>query len=54
MCLDLLLNCYCFDMPNKKIKVRWGNTLSSSFNVGNGVKQGAILMPVLFNTHVYG
>ena len=31
------------------MKVRWGNTLSSSFQVGNGVKQGGILSPVLFN-----
>ena len=30
------------------MKVRWGNTLSSSFKVGNGVKQGGILSPVLF------
>ena len=31
------------------MKVRWGNTLSSSFQVGNCVKQGGILSPVLFN-----
>ena len=33
------------------MKVRWGNTLSSSFQVGNGVKQGCILSPVLFNIY---
>ena len=34
------------------MKVRWGNTLSSSFQVGNGVKQGGILSPVLFNIYM--
>ena len=35
------------------MKVRWGNTLlSSSFQVGNGVKQCGILSPVLFNVYM--
>ena len=34
------------------MKVRWGNTLSSSFQVGNGIKQGGILSPVLFNIYM--
>ena len=34
------------------MKVRWGNTMSSSFKVGNGVKQGGISSPVLFNIYV--
>ena len=29
-----------------------GNTISSSFKVGNGVKQGGILSPVLFNIYM--
>ena len=32
--------------------VRWGNTLSSSLKVGNGVKQGGNLSPVLFNVYM--
>ena len=38
-----------FWYTKQDMKVRWGNTLSSSFQVGNGVKQGGILSPVLFN-----
>ena len=34
------------------MKVRWGNTLYSSFQVGNCVKQGGILSPVLFNIYM--
>ena len=35
------------------MKVRWGNTLSSSmFQVGNSVKQGGILSPVLLLNHL--
>ena len=37
-----------FWYPKQEMNVRWGNTLSSSFQVGNGVKQGGILSLVLF------
>ena len=36
---------YC----TQKFHVRWGNTLSTGFNVTNGVRQGGILSPILFN-----
>ena len=31
---------------------RWGNIVSSSFCVSNGVKQGGILSPTLFNVYM--
>ena len=34
------------------MKIIWGNTLSPSFKVGNGVKQEGILSPVLFNVYI--
>ena len=34
---------------HKKMSIRWGNAYSSSFSVSNGVKQGGILSPILFN-----
>ena len=32
--------------------VQWGNSISSKFSVGNGLKQGGILSPKLFNVYV--
>ena len=32
--------------------VRWGNTLSQSFNVKNGVRQGAVSSPILFCVYI--
>ena len=34
------------------MKVRWDNTLSSSFQVSNGVKQRGIVSSVLFNIYM--
>ena len=32
--------------------VRWGSTHSDFFHIGNGVKQGGILSPLLFNIYM--
>ena len=32
--------------------IRWGNTVTSSFLVSNGVKQGGIISPILFNVYM--
>ena len=34
------------------MNIRWGNTVSSSFHVTNGVKQGGIISSVLFNVYM--
>ena len=36
----------------QRIHIRWGNTFSTSFCVSNGVKQGGIISPVLFNVYM--
>ena len=45
--LRLLLNMY----RKQCIQVRWGDSLSDMFSMSNGVKQGAVLSPVLFNAY---
>ena len=36
----------------QQMHIRWGNTTTSSFFVSNGVKQGRILSPILFNVYM--
>ena len=39
---------------NQQMQVKWGSTLSAQFRVGNGVRQGGILSPALFNLYMDG
>ena len=39
---------------HKKMCIRWGNDISPSFTVSNGVKQGGIISPNLFNVYMDG
>ena len=34
------------------MRVRWGNSTSPDFLLGNGVKQGTIISPILFNIYM--
>ena len=45
--LRLLLNMY----RKQRIQVRWGDSLSDMFSMSSGVKQGAVLSPVLFTAY---
>ena len=36
------------------LRVKWGNTVSSEFNVSNEVKQGKVLSPILFAIYTDG
>ena len=44
------LLCYWYD--RQAMRVRWGNSLSDPFHVNNGVRQGGILSPYLFNVYM--
>ena len=43
-----LLSWYC----SQQMRVRWGDSLSESFNVSNGVRQGSVLSPLLFAVYL--
>ena len=39
---------------NQQMQVKWDNTISAPFRVSNGVRQGGILSPALFNLYMDG
>ena len=39
---------------HQKMCIRWGNAISPSFTVSNGVKQGGIILSILFNVYMDG
>ena len=47
-----LLRVICNEYNNQTVRVRWGSTYSEFFPVGNGVKQGGTLPPLLFNVYM--
>ena len=44
----------CYWYQKQERSVRWGAYISDSFNVTNGVHQGGILSPQLFNIYIDG
>ena len=47
-----LVKLLCYWYRNQSIYVRWGSTLYTSFKVTNGVRQGGIPSPMLFNLYI--
>jgi len=57
MLLNDSLDLYCIKLlvfwySNQMACVRWRNSISSAFHIGNGTKQGGILSPYLFTYYV--
>ena len=44
----------CYWYQKQQMTVRWGVCISDSFKVTNGVRQGGILSPQLFNIYING
>ena len=44
----------CYWYQHQEMTVRWGHCISNSFNVTNGVRQGGVLYPQLFNVYIDG
>ena len=42
----------CYGYDRQAVCIRWGNSLSDPFHVNNGVRQGGILSPYLFNVYM--
>ncbi|CAL4180217.1 unnamed protein product, partial [Meganyctiphanes norvegica] len=47
-----ILRILVFWYENQTMHVCWGNLISESFQVSNGVRQGGILSPYLFNVYI--
>ena len=47
-----LVKVLCYWYQHQSMYVKWGTTLSSKFQVTNGVRQGGVLSPLLFNVFV--
>ena len=52
VCLDTLLDCLYIGIQIR-LCIRWSGNLSEHFCVTNGVRQGDILSPYLFNIYIY-
>ena len=47
-----LVKVLCFWYQNQSMYIKWGSTFSGKFHVTNGVRQGGVLSPLLFNVYV--
>lgn len=51
MC-PLLCRFLVFSYTQQKVRIKWSDSISDPFTVKNGVKQGGVLSPTLFNVYV--
>ena len=47
-----IIKLLCFWYAHQQMFVRWDNTISTHFTVANGVKQGGVISPILFNIYM--
>ena len=51
-CPAFIIRLLMFWYRNQKLCIKWDSVLSEKFSVTNGIKQGGILSPKLFNIYV--
>ena len=49
---SIVVRLFCMWYCTQEFCVQWGTALSHGFNVSNGVRQGGILSPYLFNVYI--
>ena len=49
---DIFVRLMMFSYMKQQCTVKWGSAKSSTFPIGNGVRQGAVISPVLFNIYM--
>jgi hypothetical protein len=47
-----LVRCLLYMYTNQALKVNWNGIISNEFKAQNGVKQGGVLSPLLFNVYI--
>ena len=53
--MEIFLYLLCiFWYEAQQVCVRWNNSLSDSFCVSNGVRQGGVLSPIVFAVYIDG
>ena len=47
-----IVHLLCYMYLNQACCVKWNRNISTDFSVSNGVKQGAVISPILFSTYM--
>ena len=50
----IIVHLLMFWYTRQQFIVQWGASTSAAFSVGNGVRQGGVLSPYLFNVYMDG
>ena len=49
---SLFLRFFIYSYCNQKMHIKWNAAISCSFDTSNGIKQGGVLSPLLFNVYL--